>query len=97
MIRHGAWTGARGKRKLIFVEDDSSIVQLHDAVSHIVVAVVMTDNDYGFSLGSQRRQDVVIKNALEVRILVSRPLVKNIDGPIFKIGCQQRQPFALAV
>src|SRR4051794_8228351 len=86
MISHGPGGGARRKGYLVFVEDNASVVQLHDAVRHIVVAVVVTDDDYAFPLCFQRWQDIVIKNSLEVRVLVSGPLVKYIDGTIFEVG-----------
>src|SRR5215207_4266859 len=84
-----------GGRAVVVTE--LAVVQLDDAVGDVEVAVVVTDDDHGLAARFQLRQQLVVEDVFEERVLIRRPLVENVDGAILKIGREQREAFALAL
>ena len=70
-------------------------VEADDAVGYAVVTIVMRDDDDGLAFRFERRQELIIENIFELRILVCGPFVEDIYRTIFKISDQQRETFAL--
>ena len=74
---------------------DLAEVELDDLVGAVEVAVVVGDHDDGLSAPSEPRKDLGVEDLAEPRLLVGRPLVEQIDRPVFQQRGQQREPFAL--
>ncbi len=56
----------------------------------------MGDRDNGLAERLQAWQLRVIEPAPERRVLVGRPFVEDVDGPVFQQGHQVREALALA-
>src|SRR4051812_20913062 len=60
-------------------------------------AIVVADDERGFTFGFQRRKNLCVKDVFEQRVLVGRPFVEEIEWPVFEIGSQQGKALALAL
>src|SRR6185436_15337134 len=74
---------------------DAAVVELHDAIAQVVVAIVVTDDEHRLAARLQLGQELAIEDLAVVNVLVGRPLVEDVDRPVFHEGDQERQPFAL--
>ena len=74
-----------------------AVIELDDAIGHIEVSVVVGDHQHGFAAGFELGQQLGIENILKVRVLVGRPFVEEVKGPVFEVSRQQGQPLALAL
>src|SRR5947209_4095004 len=63
----------------------------------MVIPVVMGYDKYSFVSGGEVGQQMHVEEILEVRVLVSRPLVKYVNGTVFQKSCKQRQSLALSL
>src|SRR5581483_8587048 len=52
----------------------------------------MRHHDHSFPPAFQVRQQLRVKDPAEGGILVGRPLVQYVDGPVFQVSRQQGQP-----
>src|SRR6185436_5109918 len=74
---------------------DAAVVELHDAVGHVVVVVVVADHQDGLAARLELRQDLLVEDLLEHRVLVRGPFVEQVDRPVLQIGGEQGEPLAL--
>jgi len=58
------------------VADYLSLIQLNNAIGHIVVTIVMADHDDGFPGAIQRGQKIEIEFSPELGILVGGPFIE---------------------
>src|SRR5689334_11142796 len=56
-----------------------SIIHLQHPVAHVEIPLVVADDQDGLAAVPQRRQDLVVEELPELRILVGRPFVEDED------------------
>jgi hypothetical protein len=66
------------------------------AIGAIEIRVVMRNDDHRFATALEFRQKLPVKDTLKCRILIGRPFVEQVYGPVFEIRRHQRQPLALS-
>src|SRR4029078_2447240 len=74
-----------------------AIIEFDDPISNMVIAIIMTNDDYRLPLLLQFGADLVIKNVTEKSVLICRPFVEQVDGPVLKECGEQRQPLPLSL
>ena len=57
--------------------------ELHDSIAEVVVAVVVADHHDGLSAGDEVGQQARVENLAVVDVLIRRPLVEDVDRPVF--------------
>src|SRR6185295_5259335 len=57
---------------------DLPVIEPDGSICYMVIAIIMAYDDYCFAFGSQLRQKLVIENALEVRVLIGSPFIKDV-------------------
>src|SRR6266481_4849588 len=70
---------------------------MHDSISHIVIAIIVTDYDYGLSLCLEAGKNGAVEEFLERRILVGGPLVEKQDRTVFEAAGEQCKTLALSL
>ena len=74
---------------------ECTVVQLHDPVAQVIVAVVMADHDDSLAAVSQLRQEALVEDLPVVRVLVRGPFIEDIDRAV--LGNEVRGRGASAV
>src|SRR5581483_1171770 len=79
------------------VKTHFAVIQFYHMVRDVVVLVIVRYDKNHFPARFQLGKNLVIEETLEHGILICCPFIKQINGSIFQIGGQQRQPFTLPV
>ena len=77
--------------------DQLAVVEFENTVGEVKITVVMRDHEDGLAAVAQLGEQLAIEDFLEVRVLVGRPLIKDIEWTVLQVGGQQREAFALAL
>src|SRR5882672_9251255 len=72
-----------------------SFFQHDETIGSIKILLIVADNEKSFSFPFQFRKYLVVKLLPEQRVLVSSPLVKDVDWLVFQTGGDERETFAL--
>ena len=72
-----------------------AIVQFNDAISNVIIRLVMADHQNGLISAFQFGEQLVIEDLFEYWVLIRCPFVEDVERPIFEVSSQQRQTFTL--
>ena len=72
-----------------------AIVQSNDAISNVVIRLIMADHENGLFSALQFREQLVIENLFEYRVLIRCPFVEDVERPVFEVSSQQGQTLTL--
>src|SRR6476646_11208088 len=92
----GAFSQTRRFRR-VSITYDASFFEFDYPVRYVVVAVIMADYKYRLAAGLESRKQMKIEDVLEVRVLVGRPFIKQINRAVLEKGGYQGQPFPLSL
>jgi hypothetical protein len=76
---------------------ESAGIQPQQPVSHVVVAIIVTDHENRLAFGFQAGQNLIVENVPERWLLISCPLVEQIHWTIFNVARKQRKPLSLTL
>src|SRR6202035_3536545 len=79
------------------VMDQFAVVEFDDAVGRRKIPVIVSDDDDGLAARLQIGKDMVVKDFLELGVLVRGPFVEKIERAIFQVSREQGETLALAL
>jgi hypothetical protein len=75
---------------LVCIFHQLTVLELHDPIAEVVVAVVVADHHDRFVAGPEVWQQALIEDLAIVWILVRRPLIEHVNRPVLKECGEER-------
>src|SRR5438270_1557533 len=77
------------------ITDELTVIQLDYPVRNTVVPVIMRYDQHGFTIALQFGEELKVEHGFELRVLIGRPLVKDVDWTVLEISGEQGKSFSL--